>query len=114
VYYAGGLHEEEPALGKGTSTIQRYYTFAGQTVAQREKNLLTGSDTLAYLHSDHLGSVSVSTNSSGALLGQQEFDPWGQTRTALGGGGQVTQTKLNFTGQKKDDTGLLYYHAPII
>lgn len=23
----------------------------------------------------------------------------------------MTQTKLNFTGQKKDSTGLLYYHA---
>jgi RHS repeat-associated protein len=23
----------------------------------------------------------------------------------------VTQTKLNYTGQRKDDTGLLYYHA---
>ena len=45
------------------------------------------------------------------LLGSQEFDPWGQTRTALGGGALVTEAKLNVTGQKKDDTGLLYYHA---
>jgi RHS repeat-associated protein/uncharacterized repeat protein (TIGR01451 family) len=111
-YYAGGLYEEVPALGKGTSTTQRYYyTFAGQTVAQREKNLTTGAVTLTYLHSDHLGSVSASTSSSGSPLGQQEFDPWGQTRTALGGGAQVTQTTLNYTGQKRDDTGLLYYHA---
>gem|GEM_PF-4446673 len=65
-------------------------------------------NTLIYLHSDHLGSVSVATNASGGVVSQQEYDPWGKVRS-----GGVTQTKVNYTGQKLDDTGLLYYHARI-
>jgi len=64
-------------------------------------------NTIIYLHADHLGSVSVATNASGTAVSNQEFDPWGKVRS----GGGVTQTKMNYTGQKLDDTGLLYYHA---
>jgi RHS repeat-associated protein len=64
------------------------------------------SSTLIYLHSDHLGSISVATNSAGGVLSSQEYDPWGKIRS-----GGVPQTKLNYTAQKRDDTGLLYYNA---
>jgi len=63
-------------------------------------------NTLIYLHSDHLGSVSVATNASGTQVSSQEYDPWGKVRS-----GGVTQTTRNYTGQKLDGTGLLYYHA---
>lgn len=78
-----------------------YYTFNGQVIAVRDS--VSG---LAYLHGDHLGSVSVATNSAGALLSTQEFDPWGKVRT-----GSMGQTTLNYTGQRLDGSGLLYYHA---
>jgi RHS repeat-associated protein len=65
-------------------------------------------NTVVYLHSDHLGSVSVATNSSGSPVSRQDFDPWGKVRDP---NTQVTQTKVNYTGQKLDGTGLLYYHA---
>jgi RHS repeat-associated protein len=64
------------------------------------------SNTLIYLHTDHLGSVSVATDASGQVLSQQEYDPWGRVRS-----GGVGQTTLNYTGQRVDSTGLLYYHA---
>ena len=48
------------------------------------------------------------TNSGGSSLGVQEFDPWGKVRS---GGSVGAQTRLNFTGQKLDDTGLLNYNA---
>ncbi|MDQ3703683.1 MAG: RHS repeat-associated core domain-containing protein [Chloroflexota bacterium] len=47
------------------------------------------------------------TNQSGGEVGRQQYDAWGKVRP----GGNVTQTKLNYTGQRKDDTGLHYYHA---
>jgi RHS repeat-associated protein len=109
-YYFGALYEEDQPSG----TQRYYYTFAGQTIAQRENTAGgEGATTLKYLHGDHLGSASLLTNASGPVqsLGSQEYDPWGKTLAALGGGAQVTQTRLNYTGQKKDDTGLLYYHA---
>jgi RHS repeat-associated protein len=40
------------------------------------------------------------------MANQQEFDPWGKVR--LGG---MSQTTLNYTAQRLDGTGLLYYHA---
>jgi RHS repeat-associated protein len=65
-----------------------------------------GSNTLIYLHTDHLGSVSVATDAGGQVLSQQEYDPWGRVRS-----GGIGQTTLNYTGQRVDGTGLLYYHA---
>jgi RHS repeat-associated protein len=55
---------------------------------------------------DHLGSAGVSMSSAGAVAQMQEYDPWGKVRT-----GGITATDINFTGQRLDATGLLYYHA---
>jgi RHS repeat-associated protein len=49
----------------------------------------------------------VATNASGALASQQEYTPFGSHR----GTGDITQTTLDYTGQRLDGTGLLYYHA---
>ena len=95
--YLEGVWEE--VVG-GTTKV--YYPFNGQTVALRD----TSANTVTYLPGDHLGSVSVETTSSGTLLNSQEFDPWGKVR--LGG---VSQTSLNYTGQRLDGSKLLYYHA---
>jgi RHS repeat-associated protein len=69
-------------------------------IAQRENGGLT------YLYADHLGSVSVASTEGGALLSKQDFTPWGEIRS-----GGINQTTLNYTGQRRDGTGLLYYHA---
>jgi hypothetical protein len=61
---------------------------------------------VTFLHGDHLGSVALATTSAGALASQQDFDPWGQVRT-----GGIGATSINYTGQRLDGTGLLYYHA---
>jgi RHS repeat-associated protein len=50
--------------------------------------------------------VSVATDASGQVLSQQEYDPWGRVRS-----GGIGQTALNYTGQRLDGTGLVYYHA---
>ena len=63
---------------------------------------------LIYLHSDHLGSTSLVTDSNGTRISQKEYDPWGRIQASVGASGQ---TDINYTGQKLDDTGLLYYHA---
>lgn len=42
------------------------------------------------------------------MLSRQGFTPWGELRA---GGGDVAQTTRDFTGQLKDGTGLLFYHA---
>jgi RHS repeat-associated protein len=90
----------QPGAPLATRTL---YAFDGAVIAER--NSAGGS--VVYLHGDHLGSVTAATNASGGVASRQEFDPWGAVRA----GGGVSQTSLNYTGQRKDDTGLLYYHA---
>jgi RHS repeat-associated protein len=48
----------------------------------------------------------VATTQAATVASQQEFDPWGKVRS-----GGIGQTTINFTGQRLDGTGLLYYHA---
>ena len=86
--YFQGLWEQ--TVG-GAST--RYYTFNGQVVAMRD----SATNAVTYLHGDHLGSVSLATNSSGAVVSRQDFDPWGKAR----GASTVVQTSLNYTGQHR-------------
>jgi hypothetical protein len=94
--YLAGLWEE--VVG---GAAKAYYTFNGQTAA-----LYTSSPSaFTYLTNDHLGSVSVATNGLQAKT-QQEYDPWGKVRS-----GGITQTSINFTGQRLDGSGLLYYHG---
>jgi len=52
--------------------------------------------------------VSTVTDSSGQVVSSQSFDPWGKVHA---GTTPVTQTKVNYTGQRLDDTGLLFYNA---
>jgi len=97
VYLNGGLWEEDAGGEK-----RAFYAFNGTVVALRN-----GSSTPVYLHGDHLGSVSLTTTSSGTASTVQRFDPWGKVRA----GSLATTTALNYTGQRLDSTGLLYYNA---
>jgi RHS repeat-associated protein len=96
-----GIWEHDVASG----AQRTYYSFNGQTIAMRDWS--TTPDTVTYLHGDHLGSVSLATSAaSGTLANSQTYTPWGTVRT-----GAIPQTTLDFTGQHRDDTGLLYFHA---
>jgi len=85
------------------STVTKYYFAGAQRVAMR-----TGS-TLSYLLSDHLGSTSLTTNSSGGLVSELRYKPWGETRYSSG----TTATKYQYTGQYSNmsDFGLMFYNA---
>ena len=95
-YYVGGSWEED-----STGLRKLSYLFGTQVIAQRDS-----SNAVTYFHSDNLGSISLATNSSQGVVSQQEFDPWGKVRS-----GNVSQTSMNYTGQKLDGTGLLFYNA---
>ncbi|MFN8479861.1 MAG: RHS repeat-associated core domain-containing protein [Kouleothrix sp.] len=84
-----------------TGARKLYYTFNGAVAAVRDS-----SSGLSYLHADHLGSIGLATSSTGTLASRQDYDPWGAVRS-----GNLPQTTLGFTGQRRDGTGLLYYHA---
>jgi len=61
--------------------------------------------TLYYMLKDHLGSASVVTDSTGAVVGEQRYYPFGETRLTTG----TMYTDKLFTGQR-EITGLGIYH----
>jgi RHS repeat-associated protein len=86
-----------------------YYSAGAQMVAMRTITS-TGGNTLYFLHTDHLGSTSLSTNSSGVLVAgsRQSYYPFGAIRTAA----SSLPTDITFTGQRRDvSTGLMFYNA---
>jgi RHS repeat-associated protein len=102
--YLDGLWEESP----GESHRAIHYAFNGEIVAQRD-----GANHVVFLHTDHLGSIGTvsrrSASGASEYVEGQRFQSWGTRWEAWGAG--VTVTTLNYTGQRRDDTGLLYYHA---
>jgi len=103
--YLAGVWEQDIQSGASTKT-RAFMVLQGCAIAQRERIASPASDTTIYLHGDHLGSVSVATDNDRRVLSRQDYTPWGEVRA-----GGVAQTTLDFTGQRRDGTGLLYYGA---
>jgi RHS repeat-associated protein len=82
--------------------VTKYYLFGGQRVAMRR------GGAVSFLHGDHLGSVSMSTDASGQVLSQARYTPFGDVAWE---GGQA-QTDFGFTGQRAErGLGLMDYGA---
>ena len=99
----------EAALEKdaaASETNRFLYSFGDSVVAERATT--NSTNWLVYLHAAQLGSVSLITNTSAQQVSVQDFTPWGSVRT---GGVPASTTTLNYTGQRLDGTGLLYYNA---
>ncbi|MBM3131636.1 MAG: RHS repeat-associated core domain-containing protein [Chloroflexi bacterium] len=78
-----------------------HYYLGGKEIAFRK------GSTLEYLHTDHLGSTSVTTNTSGTTVSTVKYFPFGGARSQTG----TLDTDKKFTGQRLDQTGLYYYGA---
>ena len=84
------------------STVTKYY-FAGS-----QRNAMRKGNTLSYLLSDHLGSTSLTTNASGALVSELRYKAWGETRYSSG----TTATNYRYTGQREESSfGLYFFNA---
>jgi len=78
-YYIGGTYEEEYAEG-----IERrlYYIFGGDGLSAVYVSNSSGSDTLYYIHSDHIGSWVAVSNNRDTKVVRANYDPWGRERDA--------------------------------
>lgn len=75
-YYAG---EYEKEVKPGNHIRQLHYIAGGDgPAAIFVRN--DGLDTMYYIHTDHLGSINVITNQSGAVVQNCSFDAWGRRR----------------------------------
>jgi RHS repeat-associated protein len=84
-----------------TAEITTSYYLGSKLIAQRK------GTTLNYVLQDHLGSTSVTTDSSGAATATIKYCAFGATRSTIG----TLPTDIKFTGQRLDQTGLYYYGA---
>ncbi len=95
---AAGLTQ---VLADGTST----YLYGAGSIAQQQTNM-------QYFGADGLGSVRQLYNSSGQIVANHRYDPFGNTISQSG----VGTSNYGFTGEWTDGTGLEYlrarYYAP--
>jgi len=92
---------ETKVIVGGATENTTYYFANSELIAKKNPD-----GTKQYIHNDHLGSTSVVTNQSGALVELTSYDPYGKIKA----GG--TKSKFLYTGQEHDgETGLEYYNA---
>ena len=84
VTYVGGLYEQVSRTGAATEHV--HYIFAGgmRIAVETASEAANSSAKLRYLHQDHLGSVDVVTNESGAVVERLSFGAFGERRVAQG------------------------------
>ena len=92
-YFMGGAYEVSG------SSVKKYYSIAGMTIAMND---WCGANGLKYLLTDQLGSVVAITNSTGTLISQQRYLPFGQVRTDVASP-NAPATDFAFTGQRNLD-----------
>jgi RHS repeat-associated protein len=86
--YVGGVYEEDKTSGGSVTRRVTYYPAAG--AMRIDSNVY-------YISDDMLNSASVVTNSSGAVVGEQRYYPYGEARYASGS----MLTDRLFTGQQE-------------
>ncbi len=115
ILFAGGHFE----LNDTTDEVTKYI-FAGASRIAVRKYIVPETTTLNYMLGDHLGSTSVVTDTSGALVVETRYKPWGEVRFATAN--ETLPTRYTFTGQYSyvsDEAtdlgnagfGLLFYNA---
>ena len=82
--------------------IWKTYYFAGsQAIALRAQgDPVAQNNGVFFLHSDHLGSASLTTNASGVAAARQLYDAWGNIRASASSG--TMPTDIGYTGQRAD------------
>ena len=98
-----GAHYQVTNPDTPQKVITKYYLAGSQRIAMRVGNTLT------YLHSDHLGSTSLTTDWQGNKISEVRYKAWGEVRYAWGN----VPTKYQYTGQfsYEQEFGLYFYNA---
>jgi RHS repeat-associated protein len=101
---AFGVHAEPTSYSNGTWQWNHYLMVGGSMVGLRIWRS-DGSNSVRYFHQDHLGSIAVITDQTGALAEARDaYDAWGKRRFPNGTddptGSIASQTPRGFTGEE--------------
>jgi RHS repeat-associated protein len=113
---AGGNRVKATLNGVTTAYLGNYYEWSNSAYkkyyyAGAQRIALNDNGTLYWLLGDHLGSTSIAANgTTGALVSEQRYKPWGEQRYP--DGASTLPTRHRFTGQIEDvEIGLYFYNA---
>jgi RHS repeat-associated protein len=82
--------------------VTKYYMLGSQRIAMRQ------DDVVYFIHADHLGSTSLTTDITGTLVAETRYLPYGEERWITG----TLVTDFTFTGQRAErGFGLMDYNA---
>ena len=104
------LDETDSAGNTNNSSFNEYVFFNGKRIARRDYQ-----NNVDYYFADHLGTARVVTNSSGAILDDSDFYPFGGERPVA----SSSRNNYKFTGKERDpesgldDFGARYYSSAI-
>ncbi len=74
------------------SAVTKYYYHGGQRIAMRR------GDVVYFIHADHLGSTSLTTDLTGTVVAETRYLPYGEQRWITG----TLVTDFTFTGQRAE------------
>jgi len=97
VIYVGKYYEKNTT----TAEVTTHYYLGDREIAYKNNS------GLRYVHQDNLTGTSLTTDTSGAMVGSIKYFPFGGTRSTIG----TLDTDKLFTGQRLDQTGLYFYNA---
>jgi RHS repeat-associated protein len=98
-FYISNYFEKD--MTRNVSTT--YYYLGSQRVTMRVTPSGSYSGALYWIQGDQLGSASLTTNITGAVVSEQRYYPFGETRYVSG----TMPTDRLFTGQRSESTGLV-------
>ena len=122
LFVSGHYEVTNPGSGQ---TVSKYY-FAGASRIAMRKYTIPQNMTVEYMLGDHLGSTSITTDSSGNKVSEMRYKAWGEVRYSWTSGTSTTPayklSSYTFTGQYSymDDPstsgvtegfGLMFYNA---
>ncbi len=105
--YIGSLYEK---VTTGTNSEELHNIFVNGKVIATYTKPKTGTATTKFMLYDHIGSLSIITDQTGALVERLSFDSWGKRRSSnWQSSGTVTSgSKIGFTGHEQlDKVGLI-------
>ena len=118
--YIGAFGVLAEVSNPGTSSAKwtEYLSVGNAKVGMRTLQVATATLTTRYFHTDHLGSISVITNETGAVVERLSYDAWGKRRNADGSddttGSITSQTTRGFTGEEElSVSGLVHLNGRV-